>query len=1077
MDMRKALDAGFILHLRNSENGVVKYTIRNEIGRGGSCLVYDAYYTNNVSEERTVRIKEYYPYKLRLKRHESGELVPDEKDCADFQKGLLAMKEAFRLNNQLFNNLSLTNSVSNTIDIYEANGTVYIVSVYQAGKILSNEDISSLKEAVSIVKAVASTVKKIHDNGYLYLDIKPSNILIYNGVTELVQLFDFNSLIPIQVLNTGTVDNYRISYSNGFAPLEQKTADTKNIGKHTDVYGIGALLFYLIFGHVPNAFDCSPDASYNYELGKFRTFQYQDKLWSELTAFFHESIANYFGDRYKDLSPAINKLEIIARVSDVDEPFLCSTPVISKKHLVGRETELAQVKEYLEENRCIFVTGMGGIGKSSLMRKYVNLHRNEYDSCVYAYYGGSALDLIIDDSQLHVNTVERSPEETREDYYLRKVQKLKRILNNTSSLLIIDNYSGEIDRTFRDILLLGWKVVIISREESPSSEYPEIKVEAIKERKVLYQLFSIYLNRNISDDEYLSLDRIIDHVNGHSLVLELIAKQLIRSHLTIEQVCSLVEEKGFTGIAPEKINYEKDSSTAVDTIHNIILDLFPSDQYGSEYKTILKGLSLFDSPGVHIRTFSEMLSLDSLNVINELIDDRWIETDGDKISLHSVIKEVISIWKWEKEYRKVAICVINYLFNKLKLEGKREEYPAKLLRSMDKINELRNSPNPLMRKYFEMISERAKKSYYTGDVAIQRMDRGSDEQPTDRNLVSQLLTLSEGVLSACRRIDEIAITGEYKNLLNQTVINMPRDREDYILNHSLELLNAGCANDYIKYDLYDNLVTIYDERYDFESAWEIIRKARLGLAFKNNFVKSQYYDLLAQFYDDRLDGAYATDNEYHDRDALLKAIDDSIKYMRRSRKGDSGNKLAQYFISKANTLIRCYPEKKEEIDLVLREAKELCEEHVQKYSSIIRDYNMCRACYFTYVLPCRKRCTENIQKALEIDEKISTSALDTIDSIAVPSANMLLELDSVPDSVNILKSAVTICETDERVDIIPYIRKKLELYTHLLEIYYDIKDIENGKDILEKISRLNDQYGGIGIYYNIPDEVYECFGI
>lgn len=366
MDKRKALKKGYILSLRNSENGIVKYTIRDEIGRGGSCLVYDAYYSNNIKEERTVRIKECYPCRMKIERLENGELIPDEKDLSEFQVVRTRIIDSFRLNNQLFSDTSLTNSVSNTLDIYEQNGTVYIVSTFQAGSVLSKENISSLKDAVNIVKAVAKTVRNIHDNGFLYLDIKPSNIYVYEGATEVVQLFDFDSLIPIDAFKSEPIEKYRISFSSGFAALEQKTANIKRIGKHTDVFGVGALLFYLVFGSAPTAFDCELDASYKYEQGQYPIFQYQDKLFRELTDFFHKSIASYYADRYEDLNVVIDKLQIIAGLSDIEKPFIFSTPIIAKKELVGRETELEQIDNYLQTNNCLFVTGMGGIGKALL---------------------------------------------------------------------------------------------------------------------------------------------------------------------------------------------------------------------------------------------------------------------------------------------------------------------------------------------------------------------------------------------------------------------------------------------------------------------------------------------------------------------------------------------------------------------------------------------------------------------------------------------------------------------------------------------------------------------------------------
>ena len=68
MDSRIALAANTQLHFRNKEGCAVRYTIIKEIGRGGSCIVYDASYETNTGDLKYVRIKECYPFKLRIER-------------------------------------------------------------------------------------------------------------------------------------------------------------------------------------------------------------------------------------------------------------------------------------------------------------------------------------------------------------------------------------------------------------------------------------------------------------------------------------------------------------------------------------------------------------------------------------------------------------------------------------------------------------------------------------------------------------------------------------------------------------------------------------------------------------------------------------------------------------------------------------------------------------------------------------------------------------------------------------------------------------------------------------------------
>lgn len=76
MDTRTGLPDGTQLSFTNAEQGAVCYTVHRELGRGGSCIVYDASYTNNTRSERRVRVKECYPFKLRLSRAPSGQLLP-----------------------------------------------------------------------------------------------------------------------------------------------------------------------------------------------------------------------------------------------------------------------------------------------------------------------------------------------------------------------------------------------------------------------------------------------------------------------------------------------------------------------------------------------------------------------------------------------------------------------------------------------------------------------------------------------------------------------------------------------------------------------------------------------------------------------------------------------------------------------------------------------------------------------------------------------------------------------------------------------------------------------------------------
>lgn len=79
---------------------------------------------------------------------------------------------------------------------------------------------------------------------------------LLTGTKEVVQLFDFDSLVPITAFKSGAENcEYKISHTKGFSALELQTGKLRKVGKHTDIYAVGAILFYLVFGTIPTALD------------------------------------------------------------------------------------------------------------------------------------------------------------------------------------------------------------------------------------------------------------------------------------------------------------------------------------------------------------------------------------------------------------------------------------------------------------------------------------------------------------------------------------------------------------------------------------------------------------------------------------------------------------------------------------------------------------------------------------------------------------------------------------------------------------------------------------------------------
>ena len=419
MDSRTALKRGTVLRFSDG----YEYTITDELARGGSSLVYNAFYLDNLGEKKSVRIKECYPFKCSLLRDASGALLAPAAEEDLFAQSKQKLRRAYQLGNDFFSTDGLTNLTANTYNIFEANNTLYVVSAYAQGQELSYRRYPAVKDSIAAVKSVANAISKIHNKGYLYLDIKPGNILTLEGTTELIQLFDFDTVVPIANI-TEFAD--KISYTRGFAALELQSGDYQRIGKHTDVYGIGALLFYMLFDRVPDAFDCEADAQYDFSKSKLSGGSYQDALVFRLTDFFHHTLADFYLDRFSNMKTVAEKLSELQDLADLSLRYIVSSKISTSGLFLGRETEAQWIRERLTGSvaGCGFVVGMGGIGKSTLVRHCIR-QSDRLDSVLYLDYLGSIERTICDDYAVHINAVQKDASETGTAYFDRKLGVLR----------------------------------------------------------------------------------------------------------------------------------------------------------------------------------------------------------------------------------------------------------------------------------------------------------------------------------------------------------------------------------------------------------------------------------------------------------------------------------------------------------------------------------------------------------------------------------------------------------------------------------------------------------------------------
>lgn len=1101
MDHRIALKQNTTLCLRNDRGEAIHCVIESEIGRGGSCIVYEASRVTNTGDKTLYRVKEFYPYRLNISRNGNNCLTPSAEDAEAFNQGREQFRSDFSRTSQLFYSDTNYSSMTNQLDVFRQNGTYYILSAYSSNQTLATYKPETLKECVMLVKQVAHVLGNIHKQGYLYLDTKPQNVLVVDGYQKQVQLFDFDSLLSVHELKKPSelgCSDIRLSYSKGFAPIELRTLKIKRLGPHTDVYGVGALLFYLLFGYTPTAPDCETDSEFDFSKIQYDFQKCDDKLFSSLSDFFHHALAVYYADRYQSMREVVEQLQIIEKYADLLMPRIYSTRIVKPKIFYGREREFEDLDKLLAnaEYNCIFVTGMGGIGKSTFIREYLALRKGMFDTILYVNYKGSIEATISNDSNIEINTL-RQDEQAKAGtkYFYKKLQKIRELVRGITSVLVIDNFTGEIDDDLRALLSTELKVILLSRKVPSYRTCHIMKLSAVSDKSALLRIFEDNLGRPIADQEQDSFEQILKRIGGHTLVLELIAKQIANSHITISSALSLMNEYGFSAIAPEKVDYEKDFELTNDTIGNIIDALFEASALSIEKKALMKVASLIGDNGIDINQFQKIMKLGSKDDLNQLIQDGWLMISGDVISMHRVIQEAVHRWDWTPEYINAAEQLLTYFYVEIRLESTKNNYPKKLRHqimagSAELPPELRNKW--IFRK-LNACSRRWREKQYdkhglAGAVYRERSARIKDEAPADIKKLTWLLSQAENIITQCQREKVIYDTDLYINLQITVLLNMPRYREDFIFSETSRILaeNAKTIDfgDYtnakrdIRQDaigimqIYELVFSIHAAHGDTKAMKSLLDTAgKAAKYFRKREAYAIYYNMVSDYYDILLDGAYDADNpdEVLLLDKMLDAIEKTLHYSKRGISYDGNHLYAKNILAKATVLMRGRRGTEKEIGALIETAKKIITENTMQFAYVRLQYNLVCAWYFALERDDTVSTDVFVKEARELSDIIIPTDLQKIEEVITPCANIYFELNCYDKAMALLYEGTRICTKHANMDSYAHIRQ--ELCDHLWEVGIKAHQFEWCQKTIERIEAENEEIVDLKNRVVIPDEV------
>ncbi len=638
--MDRFLSCGDRLKLKGIDG---EYVIRKIIGRGSSCVVYLTDFSNKTGQVTEHLLKEFNPKNIEFSRDRKGVInFKEEGARRKYEEQLERFKKGYDSQIIFHRKKELKNYTSNIQNIYEDYGTVYIDMNVTEGESYEGFKEKSLFNLARRIKVLSQVIKMYHDAGYLYLDLKPANIYVRpeHETCEDLLLVDFDSVVnkkELQFLN-------EVSYTPEWAPLELVSVQRKKeISNATDIFSIGEIFFVKLMGRHSTPWERNSFSEYEYDFKSGLLENVNPKVKPLLDELFRHTLCNAVTSRYQSVDKLIDILNQIIPIVDQTQMYVRSNFIDNERCFVGRDKELSLLEDKLKlsEVHVVFLSGIGGIGKTEIAKRYAHIHEKDYDTIVFLRFQNTLEETFALDD-LEIYNFESCDTEPVSDYFKKKLKILDKLLTE-KDLLIIDNFDVEEDNNLEDILNeCKCKFIITTRFDFRDYNYEQIEVEGMRDSEEALNLFSAY-NNEYPTSEKDNILNILEIADFHTMMITLLAKYLRDSEETPSMLYQeFLEKERIINLDDTIVKHRKDKKLSSESVVEHLRILFNYSDFSLDERRILMELSLFGAVRIQSKLLFEIFDGQLCErIIKKLIRRGWVEFDDDKISLHQIILDLI----------------------------------------------------------------------------------------------------------------------------------------------------------------------------------------------------------------------------------------------------------------------------------------------------------------------------------------------------------------------------------------------------------------------------------------------------
>lgn len=551
-----------------------------------------------------------------------------------------------------------------------------------------------LQVTLMLVWRLLILLAKIHEAGYLHGDINLGNVFLAmddKGANVLnAMLIDFGSARALVDGETAPLGKESVMATPGFAAPELEGGGEQRLTPKADVYAVGKLMHCLLDQNILEA---------------LRKGWYSD-LEEDLKA----PTLNASGINDPQLTPAVQKSldQILSGAAEIKPEKRSSVQEMMEQimqlyrkieppawqmslgllqlngdEVLGRDKDIKRIEAKLWAEGKLVLHGFSGIGKTKLVTLLGHKWQRNYpcSQVYYAFYPGSMTGLAVDTLARNMSTVAFTEQKDGKEVprpVAGIIDDMFRELNahmHENDLLIIDNVDddtqeywdsvvheetvqGQTD-LFTRLCQLNCKVLFVTRLDVSNVtgivpfEVDRLELEPL--RAILRENSKDAKGRSDaqkrSDEE---LDRLIALVDRHTMTVDMIARTMRESRLTVPEIYKELSCDGYDSGAFVEISGQKDTDYSKNRIEGHLIRLFRLANFNEREQDMLRYAQLIgENSGMYETLFlsccpheSKDENTKNLEALNHLLRLGYVqqktEEDSKKIilNLHTLVRVV-----------------------------------------------------------------------------------------------------------------------------------------------------------------------------------------------------------------------------------------------------------------------------------------------------------------------------------------------------------------------------------------------------------------------------------------------------